>query len=91
VISGANAIAMRYPSSDAVAPRSDHKLAEGESESRRAHGELDLGWCRIQIALHLREGRQVEIDRQRTQHGEKSKDDHKPRGHARRRADGLGS
>ena len=66
----------RQATADLIAPRPDQQLPEGKSEGRRREGQLDEGGRDIQILLNDREGRQVQVDRERPERGERPEHEH---------------
>ena len=62
----------RQAPADRVAPRADEQLAEAEPDRRRGEGQLHETLGGVELAQRSGERRQVQVDRERAERGERS-------------------
>lgn len=64
----------RCPASDPVTPRADEQLAQRESDGRGRESQLHRGCRDIEIGLHSRQRRQVHVNGERAESGQRAQD-----------------
>ena len=65
----------RKSAADLVTPRADEELTEGEANHRRGERQLNGSDRRVELGLDHGKGREVQVDRERAESGERAENE----------------